>query len=287
MSKELLISIITVNYNDAEGLEKTIKNVQSQTYRDFEHIIIDGDSTDGSKAIIEKYKSSFSYWVSEPDTGIYNAMNKGIRAAKGRFLYFLNTKDEFYNVEVLKEISNKLSINNDIYYGNLILKKSNNHKERVIYTPKELTFSFFLKRTIPHQAAFIKKSLFDSVFYYNEDFKIVSDWEFFMCAIIKQQVTYQYLDMIISYYDSTGISSNKLYASTFKKEKQISLRNHFGSIIDDYTELQQNRKLLKTNRFKMLLELEKSTIAKKANSFMLRIFLRIFRGKSLNLLDNE
>jgi hypothetical protein len=105
-----------------------------------------------------------------------------------------------------------------------------------------------------------------------------------MCAIIKQQVTYKYLDIIISYYDTTGISSNKLFASTFKEERQISLRNHFGRIIEDYKELQMNRKILNSNRFKMLLELEKSTISKKINSLYLRINLLVFRGKTLKNL---
>ena len=94
-------SIITVNYNDAQGLEDTIKSVVSQTYNDYEFIIIDGGSTDDSKYIIEENQSQIDYWVSEPDKGIFNAMNKGILASKGDYLIFMNSGDCFYNEKVL------------------------------------------------------------------------------------------------------------------------------------------------------------------------------------------
>ncbi len=90
------LSIITVNLNNKDGLQKTIDSVISQTFKDFEWIVIDGGSTDGSKELIEKYSDYISYWVSEPDKGIYNAMNKGIKVAKGDYLEFLNSGDIFF-----------------------------------------------------------------------------------------------------------------------------------------------------------------------------------------------
>ena len=95
------LSIITINYNNREGLKRTIESVVNQTFTDFEWILIDGGSTDGSKELIEQYSNRFSYWVSEPDNGIYNAMNKGLRAAKGDYLQFLNSGDRLYNAQSL------------------------------------------------------------------------------------------------------------------------------------------------------------------------------------------
>ncbi len=275
----MLISIITVNYNDAEGLEKTIKSVQSQTYRDFEHIIIDGNSTDGSNAVIEKNKDSFSYWLSEPDTGIYNAMNKGIKVAKGKYLLFLNSGDWLYNDKVLERVSENMRGDLDIYYGNLILDNGKGNQKN-INPPKKLTFSYLLKYTIPHQSAFIKTALLKKN-PYNENLKIVSDWEFFIIQIVKNNASYRYIDTIISYYDTNGISSNPKHGNLFKTERQKSLQQHFSFFVSDYSELKKYRNILQSNRFKILLELEKSKIAQKINSVILRVLLLVFRGKKL------
>ena len=114
------LSIITVNLNNCDGLQKTIDSVVSQTFKDFEWIVIDGGSTDGSKELIEQYADHFTYWVSEPDKGIYNAMNKGIRVAKGDYLQFLNSGDYLYDRTTLEKCL--LPQNNaDVIYGNLYL----------------------------------------------------------------------------------------------------------------------------------------------------------------------
>ena len=105
------ISIITVNYNDREGLKKTIESVINQTWQDFEFIIIDGGSTDGSREVIEQYKDKIDYWISEPDKGIYNAMNKGIKAASGEFLLFLNSGDRLIDKNITEKVISKLESN--------------------------------------------------------------------------------------------------------------------------------------------------------------------------------
>ena len=198
-------SIITINYNNAEGLEKTIKSVKSQTYSNFEHIIIDGNSKDGSKTVIESHKDFFSYSISEPDTGIYNAMNKGIKVSKGKYLLFLNSGDKLYDHQILDKVSKKMFENLDIYYGdlNLIFKKEN----KIQVFPKKLSFGFFYEKSLAHPSVFIKKNLFDDLFYYNESFKIISDWEFFTCAICKYNASYKHLGLIISKFNTDGISS--------------------------------------------------------------------------------
>lgn len=114
--KDPLITIITVNFNDKVGLERTIKNVANQTWKKFEYIIIDGGSSDGSKDIIEKYKDNFDYWVSEPDKGIYNAMNKAIERANGTYLLFLNSGDEFDSLNILEESHDLIHTEDLIYF---------------------------------------------------------------------------------------------------------------------------------------------------------------------------
>src|SRR4051812_11860469 len=115
MSKK--ISIITINYNDKEGLRSTIDSVITQSFRDFEFLVIDGNSSDGGKEVLEEYKSHIDYCVSEPDTGVYNAMNKGIRAATGDYLLFLNSGDVLYNNDILARVDMEIRNDFGIYYG--------------------------------------------------------------------------------------------------------------------------------------------------------------------------
>src|SRR5574344_2490955 len=110
------LSIITINYNNAEGLEKTIKSVINQTFTDYEYIIIDGGSTDGSTDIIKKYRENIDYWVSESDKGIYKAMNKGITYTHGEYLNFMNSGDCFHSSTVLNEVARNFN-NTDIIIG--------------------------------------------------------------------------------------------------------------------------------------------------------------------------
>ena len=117
------ISIITINYNDKYGLSRTIDSVLNQTYEDFEYIVIDGNSNDGSKEILKNHDLSIDYWVSEPDSGIYNAMNKGIRVAKGDYLLFLNSGDYLCDNDTIHNVAKEIDGGKDLYYGNAIFKR--------------------------------------------------------------------------------------------------------------------------------------------------------------------
>ena len=249
------ISIITVNYNDKKGLEKTINSVVNQSFTGFEFLIIDGNSNDGSKEIIEKYKSKINYWVSEPDLGIYNAMNKGIKAAKGEFIIFMNAGDSFFDDDVLSKSNPLLNSNIGIYYGNLIFTVNDKPVKSCI-PPTELSFSFFVDFSLPHQASFIKRELFSKYFLYNEKLKIMSDWEFTIFCICKENVPYKHLDLFISNYDYSGISSSFDNTEKILKEKEIILKNHFPLFYDDSKDLHlmnskkfEQIKLIKTNNF--------------------------------------
>jgi glycosyltransferase involved in cell wall biosynthesis len=170
------LSVITINLNNIIGLQKTIESVISQTFKDFEWIVIDGGSTDGSKELIEKYADHISYWVSEPDKGIYNAMNKGIHVAKGEYIEFLNSGDIYFNEKTLENVNRHLS-NSDIIYGSAIIRRDG--KDIRIHMQRDIcSFYDLVKKPINHQSSFIKKELFEKYGNFDENFSGVEDTEF-------------------------------------------------------------------------------------------------------------
>lgn len=269
------LSIITVNYNNLEGLKRTVESVVNQTWREFEYIVIDGGSTDGSAAYIESQNENIDYWVSESDSGIYNAMNKGIKVAKGEYLLFLNSGDILVDSDVLENIANLISEKLDIYYGNLIL--SNKGVENKSIYPKELTFSYFYHRGyLPHPASFIKRNLFEKISYYNENFKIVSDWEFFVCAICKHNASYKHLDVFVTNYNTSGISSKPETRHILLEERRICLKNNFPLFIDDNEKLISYNNMYNTKENEIYTLIENNRWAKKLNMAWLQLIFKIF-----------
>lgn len=243
------VSIITVNYNNFKGLEKTIKSIINQTQGNYEFIVIDGGSTDGSKELIEMYSEKIDYWVSEPDSGVYNAMNKGIKAATGDFVIFMNSGDTFYENTVLEKVNPLLTDEFDIYYGDNYKVKQNSKRKKTY--PEKLTFYFFYNSCINHQATFIRRKLFFDYFLYNENFKIVSDWEFFIYVICIENRSSKYLKMTICNYDFTGISSkNKNIADL---EKKIVFDKYFSLFAEDYKLVSS----IKSKRIQQILHIKK------------------------------
>ncbi|PRP66999.1 glycosyltransferase family 2 protein [Nonlabens agnitus] len=226
------ISVITINYNNLDGLRKTIQSVFSQDFTDFEFIVIDGNSTDGSRDYLIEHQSHIDYWVSEPDEGIYHAMNKGIHVSKGDYLFFLNSGDWFYSAEVLTTISLNSKCGKDLYYGDVVLKFTD---RKMLHTyPQFLRLSHFVKGTICHQAVIIKKELFDRLGYYNTDYKIIADWDFLVRALFINGATYLKLDVIFTNYDMSGVSADPENRITSKNEKHKILKELFSGIIEDY-----------------------------------------------------
>ena len=196
------LSIITVNLNNHDGLKRTIDSVISQTFTDYEWIVIDGGSTDGSRELIEQYQDYFSYWCSESDKGIYNAMNKGIAHSNGKWLQFLNSGDWLYENNTLEKVFNR-KWECDIVYGNMIWVK-NGVKSPRTYTDK-LRFSYLLVQTINHQSSFYKRELFDST-KYDETFRIASDWAMQMKLILENK-RFEHINQFITFFDGSGIGS--------------------------------------------------------------------------------
>lgn len=233
------LSIITINYNNALGLKKTIGSVFSQDFAEYEYIVIDGGSTDGSKEVIENHADKLAYWVSEKDKGIYNAMNKGVGKASGEYLLFLNSGDYFIKKEVLSNIMYLIG-GSDIIYGNLIIKEA--HQEWLKEYPSKLTFNYFYNDSIPHSgAAFIKHELFRKIGYYDETLTITSDWKFYMKALFIYNASYKYINETISVFPYDGISSKFENRSLLQQEKQIILNNEFAFIVKLLEELKNEK----------------------------------------------
>lgn len=199
------ISIITINFNNLEGLKRTLESVVTQTWQEFEYIVIDGGSTDGSAAYIESQSDKIDYWVSEPDKGIYNAMNKGIAKATGEYLLFLNSGDHLYSNSVLEMNHNKINLEDFIYFN---IRYIFIDYITISSKPKILEELFFIFNTLPHPSTFIRRNLFFEIGNYDENLKIVSDWKFFLFAIHKYKCTSRKVDVILSDFYVGGISSD-------------------------------------------------------------------------------
>jgi len=250
------IGIITINYNNKFGLQKTFDSVFSQQDLDFDYYIIDGGSNDGSKELIESYSDRITYWVSEKDNGVYNAMNKGILKATSEYLLFLNSGDYLFDNNVLYAASNKLK--KDLVYYNVKVVESMEHFF-VKSFPEKFKFSDFIKESLPHhQATFISRQLFSKVGLYNESLQICSDWEFFVKAICLYQCSYLKVDEILSVYSTDGISGNPKNYSTMDAERLLVLKNSFASFLNDYDELQKlSQKMKHVNESRVLKLLKK------------------------------
>lgn len=200
------ISVITINYNNKEGLCRTIRSVISQNYPNIEYIVIDGASTDGSAEIVRKYQCYLSYAISEPDKGIYQAMNKGVMHATGDYCLFLNSGDCLHNENSLTEFVSKLS-GEDLLMGRVQCIPSGRIAYDDISYPLSM-LDFYLGGPVPHPACLIKRSLFDNRLY-DEELRIVSDWKFFLQTIIFDKCSYRIIDVVVSDFEENGISSNR------------------------------------------------------------------------------
>lgn len=223
--KSMKLSIITVNYNDAEGLERTIKSVISQSFKDFEFIVVDGGSTDTSVDVIKKYEDKIDYWFSERDGGIYPGMNRGLRQAKGEYVNFMNGGDRYHSSDVLDKIF-ALNSNADIITGT--------HSENGIRNVGKdgVTMLDLYKWAIDHQASFIRREV-ALRHPYDEKYRIVSDWKFFIEALIFDNCSFYYTDTIVVDVDMKGIS-NTNYALD-KHERESVMRELLPErVLKDY-----------------------------------------------------
>lgn len=243
-------SIITINFNNKIGLKNTIESVINQIETKFEFIIIDGGSTDGSVELISKYKNNIDYWVSESDFGIYDAMNKGINIATGKYLFFLNSGDLFYDNQVLKNVI-EYTINDwDLLAGNVNLISKSKQLDKIWYTKNNYTFSEIAFGHIPHQGFFFKAELFIKHGLYNINNKIVSDWEFIL-KLIYNNVSIIYTKTNFASHFLDGISHNTDFEKIQINERNNVLKK-YKSIYDDLKMINNSKDFFKFFKYKLI-----------------------------------
>lgn len=229
------LSIITINYNNAEGLRKTLESVKNQTSKNYEHIIIDGGSNDKSVDVIKdfladkQYAENIAHWCSEKDNGIYDAMNKGIAYANGKYCLFLNSGDYLADNDVINRFSS-YNLTEELIYTNAIC--FNSEKEWIVSYPYPITLAhFYYGKTLNHQNALIKTSI-QKEHLYSLDFKILSDREFFMHCIQKDaSQRFINTDIISKYENETGLST--IYIDKIKEEKKQLDNIYFSKAIQN------------------------------------------------------
>ena len=262
------LSIVTINYNNAEGLRKTLASVAAQTYRDIEHIVIDGGSTDGSVEVIQNYvrqiddrciddrltsnKGKISViWSSESDNGIYNAMNKGVKKTTGDYVWILNSGDCVAGADAVERMVDAINLTNSlnsnsqipILIGNKIhiypgdkrvyspLPVGRTKKTKPI--PIETSMLTFYRGTIPQDAAFVRRDLFEKYGYFDESMKICADWKLYLNMIALGDVVPMYVNIDVVLFDMTGISNanNELRLA----ERRAYLKHVLpASVLKDY-----------------------------------------------------
>ena len=222
-------SIITLNYNNREGLSRTIESVVYQISTDYEFIIIDGGSTDGSVDVIKENKKRITYWISEKDNGVYHAMNKGIAQAHGDYCVFMNSGDCFHSPDVLDTIKK--------HQGDIICGKVLKGNAKSPSGPRKSTITLvdLMRGSLPHQAMFIKRDLLLK-HPYDENYRILSDWKFCLETIVFDNCSFRNVDVIVADYDTSGISTNS--NGLLPKERELILQEMFPPrIIADYQRL--------------------------------------------------
>jgi len=231
------LSIVTINYNDLEGLKKTVGSVLSQTSTEFEYIIIDGGSTDGSaeyiKDIAKKESKVNIKWISEKDKGIYNAQNKGISLSKGDYLQFLNSGDILVDSNVTEKMLSNLKEDDKIIYGNMLKQLPKGLFRDKGFEGRKPTFLDFYYGTLNHSPAYIQKSLFEKYGLYDETLKIVSDWKWYLQVIILFNNPIRYVPVDVTFFDMNGISNTN---KTIEKDERKKVLNELipEKILEDF-----------------------------------------------------
>jgi len=216
-------SIITVCKNSEKTIEGAINSVLGQTYQNFEHIIVDGVSTDKTLDIVRKY--SINKVISEPDSGLYDAMNKGIKASSGEYLFFLNSDDRFLNNDVLEAVTKYAG--NELLYGDQVFINRETG-ETSIRKHNKLNKIYLMKNTPCQPATFYRRDVFEKYGYFDTDFKIVSDHEWFLRAFLKHKISSTYLGFPITEFTMGGLSMCKTREKIHAEERNKMFNMYFS-----------------------------------------------------------
>jgi glycosyltransferase involved in cell wall biosynthesis len=230
MENTPLFTIVTVVYNDAANLAKTIQSVVSQTCQDFEYIVIDGGSTDATLEIIKRYEPSITFWKSESDKGIYDAMNKGIEVARGKYINFLNAGDTYFSPNVLETVSKKLDglTAVEIVYGQAVRLSSESSNLKFVKGGKITTSNLFTSIPFCHQAIFYQTPLFREIGLYDCSYRVTADYQWLIRYFNSRQTlekTY-YMNTNVVEYAEGGYSFKNIHKAA--REKLKIARTHFS-----------------------------------------------------------
>ena len=215
------LSIITITYNDLEGLERTYRSIRRQTFRDYEWIVVDGGSTDGTKEFLEEHNDELAWWCSEKDKGVYNAQNKGTQHARGEYSIYMNSGDSFYADDVLEKVFEKETEGADVIYGNWMLVFENG-KTRLGRAPEAADLAYFFEDNMCHQSMLIRTEAVRSR-PYDETFRIYADWEEWL-ALLMQGKTFRRIDLTICNFMVGGISTGDDAPEKLKQERKAEIK---------------------------------------------------------------
>lgn len=234
----MMLSIVTINRNNAIGLEKTMRSVAAQTCKEFEYIVIDGASTDGSVEMVKNLEAEFKHlkWVSEPDTGIYNAMNKGLRMTSGDYIQILNSGDCLATPDVMERMLSALEKADkpSVLYGNMVKCFPDGRRwADKSFEGREITMLDMYTGTLNHDPTYIRRDMFEKYGYYDESLKIVSDWKWYLQAIILGGEQPRYVDIDVTLFDMSGISETNKDLDRAER-KQVLEQLFPGAVLADY-----------------------------------------------------
>ncbi|WP_158993216.1 glycosyltransferase family 2 protein [Mucilaginibacter sp. L196] len=245
------LSIITINYNNKDGLQTTIESVINQTNKNFEFIVIDGGSTDGSVEIIDKNKTDIDIWISEKDNGIYDAINKGINTATGTYLMFLNSGD-YLSANDTINLYDKYILDypgTDIFYGDIVILHADSNTKYIHKHPENLDLAFFQKDTLNHQASLIKSELFKDFGCYPLEYTLASDyWLYVKCIIESRSFVHVNHPTIIYDFNGQSTTNRVVYLAEMNLiwEKLVpKYAQKLTSIVNDF-KLLTGYKIVKT-----------------------------------------
>ena len=225
--KKPLVTVITVVFNDVANFERTILSILNQTYDNVEHIVIDGGSNDGTLDIILQYEHVIDYWVSEKDAGIYDAMNKGIRLASGKWINFMNSGDFFYSTTTLEKIVFKFRENYSIVYGDVQAFSKKHHFNEMKISRPVIAKNLIMKLPICHQATFVTLKAFKEVGLYDTNYKICADHDWLLKALIAGHNA-KYVHQCIALNNRDGVSSMSIF-KLYRERLTLALL-HFNDL---------------------------------------------------------
>lgn len=203
----MTLSIIMVAYNSFATVEQAISSIVNQVYSNIEFIIIDGGSTDGTLDVIKRYANKITYWVSEPDHGIYDAMNKGVRACTGDYVYFIGSDDALVDVNIISQIVAEIDMNTDILSCSVIVVDTESKMQYVMNNHQARDRGKYVGGMIPHQGMFMRRELLVRC-PFDTDYKIAADFKFFLQSYYDEKVNFKFIDIPVCFMATGGASGD-------------------------------------------------------------------------------